>query len=292
MTQLKKTLILSSLCLLLITACGDTNDGQAGDIIVETSAGNITEEEFIQELKAQHGETVLNELVQIKILLHKAEELGIGDAEVQGEIDTLKESIGVEDDEQFALFLESQGIKSEEDLKERILSHLVLQNMVGHVGDFTEEELREEYALGLEVEAKHILVSDLETAKELRTRVQEGEEFEELAREYSMDPGSKEDGGHLGFFQRGAMTPPFEEAAFKTDIGAISDPISTSYGYHIIQVTDRNEFEDSYEEVMPKLRDALNKRKLYHMSQIQEEIFNEVEVNVLDERFKLPKFTN
>ncbi|MDQ0254214.1 foldase protein PrsA [Evansella vedderi] len=290
---MKRILTLLSIPLLIIvTACGETNNAQSGDIVVETSVGNITEEEFVQQLKDLYGETVLNELVQKKVLLSKGEELGIGEEEIQSEIDTLKESLEIEDDQQFQQFLQMQGIQSEADLRERFLSHLVLQNLVGHVGEFTEDELREEYELGLEVEARHILVNDIETAEELLERARGGEDFGELAKEYSQDPGSKDDGGNLGFFQRGIMTPPFEEAAFYTEVGSISEPVPTNFGYHIIEVTDRKEFEDSFEEVMEKLRDTLNNRKLYHMSQMQEELFENVEVNVLDEQFKLPKFTN
>lgn len=292
---MKKILIFFTIpYFIFMAACCDTNETQAdnGNIIVETSIGNITEAEFVETLKELHGEAVLSEMVQMKILIHKSEEMGITEEDIQREIDELKTSWNVISDEEFYEILEFQGIQGERDLHERIVSHLVLQNLVGHVGEFSNEELEAEYELGEEVEAKHILVSERELAEELLERVQAGEDFSELAEVHSQDPGSRNEGGHLGFFQRGTMTPPFEEAAFQTEVGSVSDLIPTTYGYHIIQVTDKHYFEESFEEVKETLRSALNNRKIYQMGQKQEELFAEVDVNLLDPQFKLSKFTN
>jgi parvulin-like peptidyl-prolyl isomerase len=80
----------------------------------------------------------------------------------------------------------------------------------------------------------------LALAKELVERLRAGEDFAELAREYSDDPGSKESGGDLGWFGRGRMVPEFEEAAFSLEPGEISDPVKTMFGYHIIQVLEKD----------------------------------------------------
>nr|WP_246596096.1 peptidylprolyl isomerase [Bacillus alkalicola] len=166
-----------------------------------------------------------------------------------------------------------------------ILSHLVLEHHIGHVGDASEEQLREEYELGEEVEARHILVEEEEEAQELIDRIQAGEDFDALAREYSIEPGAEESGGNLGFFRRGQMLAPFEEAAFGLEVGELSEPVRSFYGYHVIEVTDRNPFTDDFEEVERILETAFNNRKAHKMSQKQQELFQDLEINVLDEQY-------
>ena len=86
------------------------------------------------------------------------------------------------------------------------------------------------------VRASHILVDDENQAWALKSRIVEGESFEKLAQQYSKCP-SKDKGGDLGYFNRGQMVPEFENAAFSTPIGEVSDPVKTRYGWHLIKVT-------------------------------------------------------
>ena len=82
----------------------------------------------------------------------------------------------------------------------------------------------------------------LEHARSVRERIVTGEEeFAEVARMESVDPGSRQRGGELGAFPRGAMVGPFDEAAFSLPIGEVSEPVLTQFGYHIIEVTERDE---------------------------------------------------
>lgn len=76
-------------------------------------------------------------------------------------------------------------------------------------------------------------------ADEVLKRVRAGEDFAKLAKEFSTDPGSKEKGGDLGWFGRGAMVPEFEEAAFKLKPGEVSDLVQSKFGYHIIKLDER-----------------------------------------------------
>lgn len=88
------------------------------------------------------------------------------------------------------------------------------------------------------VKASHILVSSESEAKALKSEIEEGASFEELAKKYSKCPSGK-NGGDLGYFRRGQMVKEFENAAFDTEINKVSDPIKTQFGYHLIKVYDK-----------------------------------------------------
>ena len=90
----------------------------------------------------------------------------------------------------------------------------------------------------IQVRARHILVENEEEAKDLANRVRKGENFAELAKQYSKDTGSAVQGGDLGFFPKGIMVKEFEEMAFSLPVGQVSDPVKTQFGYHIIEVLD------------------------------------------------------
>lgn len=90
------------------------------------------------------------------------------------------------------------------------------------------------------VHAKHILVKTKEEADAIFAEIQGGVAFEEAAKEHSTCP-SKEQGGDLGTFPRGQMVPAFEEAAFALEVGVVSEPVETSFGYHLIRVDEKTE---------------------------------------------------
>ena len=84
------------------------------------------------------------------------------------------------------------------------------------------------------IRCAHILVEKMSQAQMVLDKLKAGESFAKLAQEYSLD-GSRKQGGDLGFFGRGEMVKPFEEAAFKLNIGEISGLVKTEFGYHIIR---------------------------------------------------------
>ncbi len=118
---------------------------------------------------------------------------------------------------------------SEKDLREILRARLYTQKLYQAI---TADVPREQE----QVWARHILVKDEKTAKEVRQKLLNGASWDEIAKKYSQDPGSKNQGGDLGWFGRGQMVKEFENAAFSLKIGEISQPVKTQYGWHIIQV--------------------------------------------------------
>jgi peptidyl-prolyl cis-trans isomerase C len=87
-----------------------------------------------------------------------------------------------------------------------------------------------------ELHARHILVDDEATAKQITERAKKGEDFVALSKEFSKDPGSAADGGDLGWFTKDKMVKEFSEAAFKLEPGQISDPVKSQFGWHVIKL--------------------------------------------------------
>ena len=138
---------------------------------------------------------------------------------------------------------------TEEYFRSRISDSLLVDEMIKRHGGPTTAE---------QVHAQHILVADEETAKKVLAELQAGKTFEDLAKEYSTDTGSKDSGGDLGWFPRGAMVEAFENAAFSQEIGIVGQPVQSDYGYHIIKVVGK--------ETRPLEGDLL--------TQVQEQAFN------------------
>jgi len=154
---------------------------------------------------------------------------------------------------------------------ERVLSDLRLaQTIDAPLDDAAVEKLtRHEYETNKDrysrpetVRVRHILIDNKNKkvaraqAEALLARLKAGEDFVELAKEYSIDPGSKSKGGDLGFFSRGSMVKPFEDAAFALkNPGDLSDIIETQFGLHILLLEERSEADvKSYDEVKAETR--------------------------------------
>jgi peptidyl-prolyl cis-trans isomerase D len=131
---------------------------------------------------------------------------------------------------------------SERDLRRLIESQLYRTRLLETMS-FNIEEVREE------VWARHILVDDQETAQIVVRLLENGEDFAELAAIYSNDSSNRDMGGDLGWFGSGMMVVEFEQAAFQLEIGEISDPVETQFGYHIIQKLGHQERPISSQEL-------------------------------------------
>jgi peptidyl-prolyl cis-trans isomerase C len=113
-----------------------------------------------------------------------------------------------------------------------------------------------------ELKARHILVDTEEKAKEIYEKIAHGADFAQMAKEYSNDPGTKDEGGSLGYFSRGQMVPQFEDAAFKLTGNDVSQPVQTQFGWHLIQIEDRRERKPpEFADVKDRLVTSLVHRK-------------------------------
>ncbi|MBI4698634.1 MAG: peptidylprolyl isomerase [Nitrospirae bacterium] len=109
---------------------------------------------------------------------------------------------------------------------------------------------QDQFILGLQVSARHILVETESEAQSIIKRLRQGENFAKLAEKFSKDKGTAKNGGDLGFFERGRMVPEFEKVAFSMKPGEISNPVASRFGFHVIEVTDRKEGRSgSFDEV-------------------------------------------
>ncbi len=85
------------------------------------------------------------------------------------------------------------------------------------------------------IKCSHILVKKQSQSLEILEKIKNGEKFGKLAKEFSIDTGSGKKEGNLGYFTKGMMVKPFEDAAFKLQVGELSNPVKTEFGYHIIK---------------------------------------------------------
>ena len=85
------------------------------------------------------------------------------------------------------------------------------------------------------IKCSHILVTKQSESLAIAERLKSGEKFGKLAKELSIDSGSAKKDGNLGYFTKGMMVKPFEETAFKLQVGEVSEPVKTDFGYHIIK---------------------------------------------------------
>lgn len=117
----------------------------------------------------------------------------------------------------------------------------------------------DEYVAGFqgqpEVHARHILVATEDEAKAVKAELEGGKDFAELAKEKSTDPSAQQNGGDLGFFGRGMMVKPFEDAAFAMQPGQISEPIQSDFGWHVIKLEEsRTSQAPGLEQLAPQLQ--------------------------------------
>jgi peptidyl-prolyl cis-trans isomerase C len=148
----------------------------------------------------------------------------------------------------------------------KLLMEALLQNEAKAA--VTDEAMKKVYAEAIkdvgneqEVSARHILVETEDEAKKVAADLKGGGDFVAIAKERSKDPGSKDQGGDLGFFGKDQMVPEFAEAAFKLDKGQTSDPVKSQFGWHIIRVDDKRTKEPpSFDQVKSQIESYVQRK--------------------------------
>lgn len=245
------------------------------------------------ELLTQLRKEAMDLLIEQELVAQAAELQGIevDPAMVDANIEETREVF--ENPASFQMKLEGEGFTEESfrrHIKRMMAAGMYLDRIRADAADVSDAAVETYYAenerrltMPEQVRVRHILLKwkPLGTADDraairrqmepILERARGGEDFAALAREFSEDSGTREDGGDTGFFQHGTMVLPFEEVAFKLKPGEISNPVETGYGVHILRVEERKEAELlPLDEVREFLRDYIRQENME--SAVQAEI--------------------
>lgn len=285
-------LLLAVASFVVLAGCGQ-DKVPAGSIAV-VGDGTVTQEQFDQVLAdakaayaAQKADfpaegtaeydtlkaNIVNYLVQAEIIRQKAKELGVEvtPEELDARVESTVKSVGGK--KKYEKLLKGYGM-TEEVLRRQLSVQMLQDEVRAKVGEdikvsdaeakaFYEDPDNEgQFIVPETVTARHILVktrAEAEKVKALLEADSSDANWKRVAKKYSTDPGSKNNGGDLGSFPRGRMVKEFENAAFKLKVGVISDPVKTQFGYHVIEVTKKSKgsttsFEDAKSGIQQQLK--------------------------------------
>ncbi|MFC4769996.1 peptidylprolyl isomerase [Effusibacillus consociatus] len=221
--------------------------GSANTTLASVGPETITKQDLLQELEKMGGSKVLTQLIHQQVIeqVAKKNNITVTAQEIEPELEKLKKQFPSE--ETFHQSLVQDGITLEE-LKKEIRTHILLIKLAAKDVQVTEDEIKKyydehgkDYGQKEQVKARHILVDTEAEAKAVLDRLKKGEDFAKIAKEKSKDSTSAVKGGDLGFFEQGNMVPEFDKIAFTLKAGAISEPVKTDFGYHIIQVLEKKQ---------------------------------------------------
>jgi peptidyl-prolyl cis-trans isomerase C len=243
------------------------------------SQGRPLAEPQLSMIKVQ----ILDNMINQELLYQESKKSGIviGADAVESHLGTIKNRF--ENEAAFQQAIEKMQV-TEEEIKFQIRRGMAIQELVQtqvvEKIDISDADMKqyfdahpEEFKQAEQVKASHILVKvtpDAEAAQkeqalkkiqDVREKIEKGEDFSSLAQEYSEGPSASR-GGDLGYFSRGQMVKPFEDAAFDLKTDQVSDVVETRFGYHLIKVTERKaEKMPSYKEVKEDLNERLKQER-------------------------------
>lgn len=283
----RKLTVLILLIIFIVSSVGCSQNSQ-DDYIAKVNDQKISKADF--ELRVKQGAAMNNfdledpqyapyiDIFKLQILDRMIDELllenearnvrklEVNEEDVDKELTAIKEQFNSQ--EEFTQYFKEQLQMDEKDIKKAIETQLLVQALYEEVTkDITEtntdiekyyEENKAEFFQDEQVKARHILVKTEEEAKEIiRLITEENQDMGELAVLKSIEPAAKTTKGDLGYFGRGAMVKPFEDAAFALEVGEITtEPVQTTFGYHVIKLEDKIPAKQlSFEEVKDELKD-------------------------------------
>jgi parvulin-like peptidyl-prolyl isomerase len=255
-------------------------DPAANNVLVRTKGFDVTTGEVIQAVRDNVGTRAAQlkdlEAAQMKSVIERsavqlAEKKLLLDAAVKaktaapaGEMEKAlkaeQERAGGE--QAFLDSLKANEIDAEhvkKSLEEQLLINAFLDSALSKDIAVSPEDVAKAYAEDRTASVRHILL--LTQGKTDNEKAEAGEDFAALAKQYSEDPGSKDNGGLYEDFGRGAMVKPFEDAAFSVPVGEISGIVETTYGYHILQIVGRKKEARPLEEAKGEIEARLKQGK-------------------------------
>jgi peptidyl-prolyl cis-trans isomerase C len=306
----------SAFLLFLFFAAGAAAVGQEPELVATVNGAGITKAEFERSWPAflrqkgipvNHSEKsgqvdefrleLLNLLIDQELLYQAAKSGGHEAGEEQVSAEVAKARGQFPSEEEFEKALSGSGLTVEsytDFLRHRISVFNMVRDDVAPGVTVSDEEISEFYAGNLQsfsvpeqVRARHILIkvdpkadeaAKAEAKKEIEgviVKARGGAGFAELAKEYSQGPSAPR-GGDLGLFPRGKMVPPFDEAVFSLEVGEISGPVLTRFGYHAIKVEEKQEATTvSEEEAAGQIKDFLKEKKVAEAVKVRLESLKE-----------------
>ena len=262
-----KYIVLTFVLLLAFSLTGCTS--KDAEVVAVIGDKNITQNELNDILVERYGVETLNSMISEKVVeLELAKQkIKVSAEEIATEFDAMQKQYGGKEALDNALL---NANLTEKDLKQDIEKNISLKKLLKDDVKVSDDEMAQYYEENKDsfteeeqVKASHVLVESEDLAKEIRQKLVDGEDIAKLAKEYSTDEGTKENGGDLGFFARGKMVAPFDEAAFTLPIGEVSEPIKSEFGYHVIVVNEKKEgTTSSLEENKETIKQMLVESKM------------------------------
>ncbi len=282
----KLFLALSSLAAisLVLTGCGkkvELKDGE--NTAVSIKGAKITSNQYYDEIKEDNIATLID-MIDHKLLDKTYKTDDEEDESIEKQLSQLKSSYGSDEDTYTSILQQYFGVNSEEELEEMLrLEYKGNKAVKEYISDnLTDKEIKDYYNDNIygEIKASHILISidtdddatdeekeeaeekALKKAKKIIKKLDAGEDFAKLAKEYSTDEATKENGGDLGYFQPSDMVDEFSSAVRELKKGEYTkEPVKTQYGYHIILKVDEKE-KAKLKKVKSEIKEKLTTQKL------------------------------
>lgn len=239
------------------------------DAVAMVNGEAISKDELYEQMESQYGAATVEQLIADKIVAVEAKKkkIAITDKELNNQVEDLKESYGGE--EVFSQVLQSNNTTLAV-IKQDLKNYLTIKELLEPQIEISDEEMqtyfdenKASFGTAEQVKASHILVADETKANEIKQKLDAGEDFAALAKEFSTDDASKENGGELGFFPKGSMVAEFEDVAFTLAIDQISDPVKSEYGYHIIKVEDKKAAKEAnFDESKAVIKETMIEQKI------------------------------